>query len=135
MKRSGFAFLLLLGACGGFDYAGTWDGDIERMTVASGVTLSTHEQWHIHDAELDRVRGSESCTLVVEQGTCSRGCYDKVILAGQSCMIDGRTLVLIEGYLSWQGSSARDKADASLSWAASAGATPEIVETGVLIQD
>src|SRR5262249_20085927 len=94
--------LAIVAGCGGHDFDGTWTRSIERDEVATDVKTSHDEVWQIHEAagSLDRTRGAEQCTLALERGTCSRGCFDQVILAGQSCTLDGVSLVLLEGYMS-----------------------------------
>lgn len=136
MKQS---LLMVLGflavGCGGTDFTGTWTGDIERANVGTGTAVTLAEKWQINDRadRLDRTRGTETCTLTLETGTCSRGCFDKVVLAGQPCVIDGRTLVLLEGYLSEEGAG-DGVADVSMSWAVTGTGAPEIIETGTLDQ-
>lgn len=128
-----FGFLAV--GCGGTDFTGTWTGDIERANVTTGAAVTLAETWKINGPadRLDRTRGAETCALMLETGTCSRGCFDKVVLAGQSCAIDGRTMVLLEGYLSEEGAG-DGIAEVSMSWAITATTAPEIIETGTLDQ-
>jgi hypothetical protein len=126
--------LLALAACGGHDFDGTWLGSIEREDVANSAKATLDESWDIDEAAgtLDRTRGNEHCTLSIERGTCSQGCFDKVILAGQTCTLDGVPLVLLDGLMQTAGGT-RDAA-VSLSWATAPGDPAEVVETGTMTQ-
>jgi hypothetical protein len=126
--------VLALAACGGHDFDGTWLGSIERDDVATSVKTTVDESWDVDETAgtLDRTRGNEHCTLSIERGTCSHGCYDKVILAGQTCTLDGVPLVLLDGLMETAGGT-RD-ANVSLSWATAPGDPAEVVESGTMIQ-
>jgi hypothetical protein len=126
--------LLALTACGGHDFDGTWLGSIEREDVATSAKTTLDERWEIDEAAgtLDRTRGSEQCTLSIERGSCSHGCFDKVILAGQTCTLDGVPLVLLDGLMETAGGT-RD-ANVTLTWATAPGDPTEVVEAGTMIQ-
>jgi hypothetical protein len=126
--------VLVLAACGGHDFDGTWLGSIERDDVATSAKTTLDERWEIDEeaGTLDRTRGSEQCTMNIERGECSRGCYDKVILAGQTCMLDGASLVLLDGFMATNGGS-RD-ASVMLMWASAPGGTTGVIETGTMTQ-
>jgi hypothetical protein len=132
MKKS-LMLLALVAGCGGHDFSGTWTGGVERTAVGTGNKVSHDETWQIDQAAgtIERTRGTEHCTLALERDTCSRGCYDLVILAGQRCTLEGVSLVLLEGYMS---SGAGRNADVTLSWAAAVGEPAEITETGTMVQ-
>jgi len=126
--------LLVLAACGGHDFDGTWSGSIDRDVLATSTMTTLDERWDIDEAAgtLDRMRGSEHCTLSIERGECSHGCFDKVILAGQTCTLDGVPLVLLEGLMETAGGT-RD-ATVSLSWATAPGDPAEVLESGTMTQ-
>jgi hypothetical protein len=116
--------------CGGSDFDGTWAGEVQRTVIATGATATVNERWVINDqaGTLQRSRGAERCDLMVETGLCSRGCFVKVVIAGQACTLDGRTAVLVEGFLTTETSPD----SISMKWASELGRDPEILETGAL---
>lgn len=126
--------VLVVAACGGADFDGTWQGTIERSDVVSGAKRLASERWEIDQAAatLDRVRGSERCHFELERD-CSRGCYHKVILPDQSCVLDGAPLVLLDGDI-----EATDPAPptvaVTLRWAETPEDTVQVTEFGTLTQ-
>jgi len=129
--------LLALGACGGHDFDGTYQGDVLRVDQGSGDGVTRPEEWiiDVQARTLHRTRGSEACDLDLEGPDCSQGCYNKVVLAGQACTIDGQTLILQSGLLESQSSDIPDGGiRITMTWGASANGEAEIVDTGLLGQ-
>lgn len=123
---------LSLAACGGHDFSGTWTGSVERTTVASNAKVSADETWVVDDAaeRIQRTRGAETCTLVVEEG-CPNGCFDLVIRPGQPCTLDGDALVLRAGSMAYTSA----ETTISLEWTTAADRTALVItEAGVMDQ-
>ncbi|HPH66848.1 MAG TPA: hypothetical protein PLF40_13925 [Kofleriaceae bacterium] len=139
MKRLNAMTLLLivalpLAGCGGTDFTGTYMGSIARTDTRTAATTSKAETWVIADganANLVRKRDAEQCTLKLETGTCSEGCYNQVILAGQQCIFGGETFTLEAGVIK-DGNVSDDDYTISTSWRSAAGVAGAVVESGTL---
>jgi len=139
MRRGGGAALIsaviALAGCGGHDFTGMYQGDVHRVDQASSADVAASATVTINSnaSQLTWSRGSEMCDLQLETGQCSHGCYDKVILSGQTCTIEGQTLVLVSGLLESQLADIPDNGiRMTMTWAATADGTPRYVDSGVL---
>jgi hypothetical protein len=139
MKRAKLMTLLLVAAlplagCGGSDFTGTYVGSITRTDTRTATTTSKAETWTIVDganANLVRKRDAEQCTLKLETGTCSDGCYNQVILAGQQCVFGGETFTLEAGEIK-DGNVSDADYTISATWKSATGVAGAIVESGTL---
>lgn len=133
------AYSLLAGAltlpgCGGSDFTGTYVGTIARTDSRTAMTTSSIETWTIVDgprANLVRKRQAETCTLKLETGTCSEGCFNQVIVAGQQCVFGGETFTLEAGLID-SGNVSDEDVTISASWTSSTGIVGAITETGTI---
>ena len=125
---------LPLFGCGGTDFTGTYVGTIARTDSRTAMTTSSVETWTIVDgqgANLVRKRQTETCTLKLETGTCSQGCYNQVIVAGQQCVFAGETFTLEAGLID-SGNVSDEDNTISTSWTSAAGIVGAITETGTI---
>ena len=132
--RSSIVFLSLttiLVACGGNDFSGSYVGDVAQLDTRTNATTTASEHWTIDDATLVRTRGNESCSLALETGTCSDGCYNKVILVDQHCTFAAESFALEMGEVS-DGNVSDHAVTISLSWTSAAGVHAALVESGTL---
>lgn len=145
-RRAGRRFAVLclisstsaaLAGCGGYSFNGDYAGEVERREVSGESGTLVSESWTLDTvkASASRTRGSERCDLTLERDSCSRGCYDKVILSGQRCDIDGRSLVLKEGYFeSTKAEIPRGSIKVTLHWSSTEEGDAEIVDQGLLAE-
>ena len=127
--------LLALSACGGHDFSGTYQGDVLRVNEISGEGTARREIWTLdtQTRTLHRSRGKEQCDLDLEGPDCSQGCYNKVVLAGQACVIDGHTRILQAGLLESQSVDIPDDdIRVTMTWSSSAGGDTEVADQGIL---
>ena len=125
---------LHLAGCGGSDFTGIYVGSIARTDTRTAATTSKAETWTIVDganANLVRKRDAEQCTLKLETGTCSDGCYNQVILAGQQCVFGGETFTLEAGEIK-DGNVSDADYTVSATWKSATGVAGAIVESGTL---
>lgn len=125
---------LPLAGCGGSDFTGTYVGSITRTDTRTATTTSKAETWTIVDganANLVRKRDAEQCALKLETGTCSEGCYNQVILAGQQCVFGGETFTLEAGVIE-DGNVSDADYTVSATWKSATGVAGAIVESGTL---
>ena len=128
------AAALPLPGCGGSDFTGTYVGTIARTDSRTAMTTSSVETWTIVDgpsANLVRKRQAETCTLKLETGTCSDGCFNQVIVAGQQCIFAGETFTLEAGKID-SGNVSDDAYAISTSWTSAARIVGAITETGTI---
>ncbi|MBP9085228.1 MAG: hypothetical protein KBG15_03880 [Kofleriaceae bacterium] len=128
------AGVLPLVNCGGTDFSGTYVGTVARTDSRTAMTTSSVETWTLVDgpgANLVRQRQAETCTLKLETGTCSEGCFNQVIVAGQQCIFGGETFTLEAGLLD-SGNVSDEDVTISASWTSSAGIVGAITETGTI---
>jgi len=124
----GFLLFAALAACGDHDFSGSWIGDVERTTVATGETLAQSELWKIN-GDIDnaqRTRTSEVCNLEVQRDDF----YPELVL-GSTCMIEGRSLILVGGSMNYAGNT---EAHPELIWAATPDGQHEVIEHGIITQ-
>ena len=74
---------------------------------------------------------TETCTLQLETGTCSDGCYSQVIVANQPCVFAGETLTLEAGTID-SGDVSNDDYTIATSWKSITGAVAAVTETGTM---
>ncbi len=124
-----FSLSTALVACGGYDFSGSYVGDVEQLDTRTNATTTASEDWTIANATLVRTRGTESCSLALETNTCSDGCFSKLILVDQHCTFAAESFALEMGEVSEDNVSDR-AVTISLSWTSAAGVHAALVETG-----
>src|SRR5262249_22659699 len=109
-------------------------GDVHRVNQGTAADVTASELVVVDTSEqtLHWTRGSEACGLALEAG-CSHGCYDKVIVSGQTCVIEGQTLVLTDGLLeSTAEGIPAGSVRVTMTWAVTASGAPVYVDHGLL---
>lgn len=124
----------LLGACGGTDFAGDYEGALTRTVTQTNTSMLSIEKWHINDnnSELQRTWGGGHCVLELQRG-CPLGCYARTAEPGGTCVIDDQLYVLEHGIIDLA-TVGHDVFLVDFSWAREDGTPMALIETGTMVQ-
>lgn len=122
--------------CGGSDFTGTWTGDITRTDQTTQQATTVAETWEVDDeaATLVRVRGTERCNLELDPG-CPDGCFTQTIEPGQTCTVEGQTLVIMMGTLNDNSVGTPQSGEATVTWGLTVEGPPLFVDSGELVNE